>query len=386
MRILAIAYACEPDKGSEPGAGWAWSRMLARMGETWVITRSNNRESIERALVSLPVDERPRFAYVDLPDWARAWKRGQRGIRAYYLLWQIAALRTARRMQKRRRFDIVWHLTLTNIWLGSVGGLVGSPFVYGPMGGGSPSCWNPRIVGPRGLAYEVLRSLAVTSGRYLNPLARQSWRRATLILVNNEDTARWLPTRYRYKAQVFPNAAIEVPERGARHPTERVAVFAARLLHWKGGTLAIRAIQHLPEWQLVIFGTGPDEPRLRRLVNKLGVADRVAFRGWIPRDDLMDIMRAASVLLMPSVHDSAPWIVSEAITMGLPAICLDHGGPPALGATCVPLEGPDATARSLAAAVQQAEGKPSLRWNIDSRCEELRSLLERKRLLDPREA
>ena len=30
MRILAIAYACEPDVGSEPGAGWAWSRMLAR--------------------------------------------------------------------------------------------------------------------------------------------------------------------------------------------------------------------------------------------------------------------------------------------------------------------------------------------------------------------
>ena len=43
MRVLVFAYACEPDQGSEPGAGWIWSRMLARIGEVWVITRENNR-------------------------------------------------------------------------------------------------------------------------------------------------------------------------------------------------------------------------------------------------------------------------------------------------------------------------------------------------------
>ena len=47
MRILAFAYACEPGRGSEPGAGWSWARMLAGLGETWVVTRANNREAIE---------------------------------------------------------------------------------------------------------------------------------------------------------------------------------------------------------------------------------------------------------------------------------------------------------------------------------------------------
>ena len=41
--ILAFAYACEPGKGSEPGAGWAMARVAARIGPTWVITRANNR-------------------------------------------------------------------------------------------------------------------------------------------------------------------------------------------------------------------------------------------------------------------------------------------------------------------------------------------------------
>src|SRR6266511_2099308 len=125
VKILALAYACEPTKGSEPGAGWMWSRLLARLGETTVITRSNNRVLIESVLPSTPEAAHLSFEYVDLPRWARLWKRGQRGVRLYYVLWQLAALRRARRLQRAERFDLVWHLTLSNYWLGSVGGLVG---------------------------------------------------------------------------------------------------------------------------------------------------------------------------------------------------------------------------------------------------------------------
>ena len=62
LRILAFAYACEPGQGSEPGAGWAWSWMLARPGETWVITRPDDRAASEVPAEALP---RP-------PDAARA--------------------------------------------------------------------------------------------------------------------------------------------------------------------------------------------------------------------------------------------------------------------------------------------------------------------------
>ena len=45
--ILISAYACEPQKGSEPGIGWHWVVELARLEyNVHVITRSNNRENI----------------------------------------------------------------------------------------------------------------------------------------------------------------------------------------------------------------------------------------------------------------------------------------------------------------------------------------------------
>ena len=139
------------------------------------------------------------------------------------------------------------------------------------------------------MVYEIARAAASSAGRYLNPLARIAWRRAALILAQNEDTVRSLPARYRGKVRVFPNVAVDIiPERRVL-TGRRVALFAGRLLHWKGGSLAIRAIKELPYRSLVICGTGPDEYRLRRLARKFGVQDRVTFQGWIPRNELLDL-------------------------------------------------------------------------------------------------
>jgi glycosyltransferase involved in cell wall biosynthesis len=109
----------------------------------------------------------------------------------------------------------------------------------------------------------------------------------------------------------------------------------------------------------------------------------VAFRGWVSRQEVLRFMREkAGVLLLPSLHDQAGWIVGEALTLGLPAICLDRGGPPTLGATCVALDGPSRTARSLADAVRTAPQGPLPQWDLGSRFLQLKDLLEAANLSD----
>jgi glycosyltransferase involved in cell wall biosynthesis len=335
-RILAFAYACDPQAGSEPGAGWAWARLLARIGETWVITRCNNRSAIEAELRAVPEAGRLHFVYVDLPRWSRFWKRGQRGVRLYYFLWQLSALRVARRLNSRRPFTVVWHLTFANAWLGSVAPLVGPPLVYGPVGGGLGV--PPRsllfTLGPRTVVYELGRAAARAAGRYLNPLARLAWRRAALILVQNEETRSWLPRRYRHRAVLFPNPLLDAPLRYG-HPRRDppTALYAGRLLDVKGVGLAIRAVATQPPWRLVVCGAGRDEPRLRRLVEHLDLADRVEFIGTRTHAEVLALMQeVADVLLFPSVREEAGWVVVEALASGLPVICLDRGAPRVLAA------------------------------------------------------
>jgi len=114
-RIVAFAYAATPGAGSEGGAGWAWAEMLAQIADVWVLTRpfSVRRDEIRDRLATLPPAERPNVILLDLPRWAGGGREvaSPRLLRARYLLWQIFALREARRLHRRHRFDVAWHLT-----------------------------------------------------------------------------------------------------------------------------------------------------------------------------------------------------------------------------------------------------------------------------------
>jgi glycosyltransferase involved in cell wall biosynthesis len=309
--------------------------MLARLGETWVITRRDYEASIERALVSVPERQNLRFVYVELPGSVRSWQTGLRGLRIYYLLWQIAALKEARRLRRSTRFDVVWHLTWANAWYGTFASMAGRPFVYGPVGGCVGTVWRllPQL-GWNGATYEIARALVHGVARYANPLARLSWRRADLILAQNMETRDWFPRRYREKTTSFPNAVIREELIGSAPPPVRsgppIAVYAGRLEPFKGVFLCLHALTLLPGWRLLICGAGNDEVRLRHLAMRLQVDGQIEWLGWLPQDELLRQMREADVFLFPSLHEEAGVAVAEARAAALPIVCLARGGPPLL--------------------------------------------------------
>jgi glycosyltransferase involved in cell wall biosynthesis len=272
-------------------------------------------------------------------------------------LWQIAALQEARQLQRDRSFDVVWHLTWANAWYGSLAAVAGRPFVYGPVGGCVGTVWHllPHL-GWNGAVYETGRAIVHKTARHLNPLARLSWRRADLVLAQNPETRDWLPRRHRRKTILFPNAVIQDEIIRAVTPTApagvRSALYAGRLEPFKGVFLCLYAITELPDWRLVVCGSGKDEQRLRRLADRLGVSDRVDWLGWLPRDELLGKMAEADVFMFPSLHEEAGAAVAEARAMGLPVICLARGGPPLLagpaGTSVSYAGGPRAIARRLA--------------------------------------
>jgi glycosyltransferase involved in cell wall biosynthesis len=297
-------------------------------------------------------------------------------------------LRRARALNSEQTFDLAWHLTFANAWIGSAAALLGTQFVYGPVGGGVKTPWKliPAL-GIRGCLQELLRVAVRGAARYGNPLARLSWRRADLILAQNPETLEWLPRRHRAKGEVFPNAALETMEGTPtpRYIGEKVALFAARLSPWKGASLAVRSIALLPDWKLLVAGSGPDASRLRRLAGRLGLTDRVQYLGNLPRARLFELMRSeADVLLFPSMHEDAGWVVAEAGASGLPVVALDRGGPPQLGAVVVRPGTINETIEQLAACVTSVVSRQPRAvhdFELEARIAELREILIRRGIL-----
>lgn len=76
--------------------------------------------------------------------------------------------------------------------------------------------------------------------------------------------------------------------------------------------------------QLVVWGDGPDLGALRQRARALGIAERVRFAGATP--DPLGAISDADVFVLPSLAEAFPYVVLEAMSVGLPVIASDVGG------------------------------------------------------------
>src|SRR5437867_518400 len=107
LKVLISAYACEPNKGSEPEVGWQWALQMARFHDVTVLTRANNRVLIEKALESLQGRQSlPKFVYHDRSTFFLDMKRRSKAIKLYYLLWQKSARQVVRQLHETHHFDL----------------------------------------------------------------------------------------------------------------------------------------------------------------------------------------------------------------------------------------------------------------------------------------
>jgi len=148
--------------------------------------------------------------------------------------------------------------------------------------------------------------------------------------------------------------SFSVPEREGESKGYEL-LYVGTLTENKGVEYLVRAVRSLPEdCRVRIVGSGPREDALRSLAADCGVADRIAFEGWVPYEEIGGVYADADLFVHPGIWPE-PFnrTVLEAMQAGLPVVCTDVGGPPeAIGddrLLCVPGD-PGA----LAAAVERA--------------------------------
>lgn len=115
----------------------------------------------------------------------------------------------------------------------------------------------------------------------------------------------------------------------ARSETPLVVSWS-RLRRYKSVDVAIRAFVHIqremPAARLLIMGRGPDEKRLQRLVDKLGLNETVTFSGFMAWDELVETLHRAHVFLNPSPKEGWGLTVIEANQCGLPVVASARPG------------------------------------------------------------
>ena len=332
-KFFISAYACEPNLGSEIGVGWHWVLEMSKHFELWVLTRESNRGSIEPWIAAHPEFDHIHWLYFDLPKWARFWKKGLRGVRTYYNIWQICTNGIVKRTMQENDIRVFHHLTYGNVlWKVSSYGQR-QIFIWGPVGGletipeeySRHYSWRSRMI--EGIRRWSVKMLPFNRGFY------SRCRRADLILCKTEITRQLIPMRYRGKAVLFTDVAVDnIEGRCLSTSSSDVTRFlmVGRLDAWRGFDLAIEAlgdvVKKSPKIHLTIVGKGADGIRLKKIVAQRGVGEWVTFAGGVTMREYQEMMAEADCVINTSLKEGAVTVSFDTLAMGKPLICLDTTG------------------------------------------------------------
>lgn len=140
---------------------------------------------------------------------------------------------------------------------------------------------------------------------------------------------------------VIPNAFEGVSEVGNRDALRAMMGFsgtmlvsAGRLVPWKGFEVLIEVmpevVERVPDAKLIIAGEGPEQEQLERLIEELGLKERVVLTGALRQDVLHSYIRAADLFVLNTGYEGFSHQLLEVMALGTPVVTTDAGGNPEL--------------------------------------------------------
>jgi glycosyltransferase involved in cell wall biosynthesis len=114
-------------------------------------------------------------------------------------------------------------------------------------------------------------------------------------------------------------------------------VTVAHLIARKRHADVLRALTVLgarhPNLRYAIVGEGPERPSLEALAARLGISERVEFKGQLAPEEAIEFLRSCTVFVMPSTEEAFGVAYIEAMAAGVTAIgCRGEPGPEEIAA------------------------------------------------------
>ena len=137
--------------------------------------------------------------------------------------------------------------------------------------------------------------------------------------------------------QVVPNVVntdLFYPPAARRDPRDNQKRFlvVALLVPVKGIPYLLQALHQLQgkrqDFRLDIVGDGPSREAYEQMVTDLGLEGQVTFHGLKSKPEVAEFMRRCDVFVLPSVWDSMPVVLIEAMASGKPVVATRVGGIP----------------------------------------------------------
>jgi glycogen synthase len=109
-------------------------------------------------------------------------------------------------------------------------------------------------------------------------------------------------------------------------------LFVGRLQRAKGLPTLLRAatLMTTPDATVIVVGDGPERPALERIIDRLGIGDRVVLTGFLDHRSIPQHLAHADVVVLPSLYEELGSVLLEAVQLGIPIVASATGGIPSV--------------------------------------------------------
>jgi glycosyltransferase involved in cell wall biosynthesis len=335
LRVLLVAVACSPVRGSEGGMGWNRALQSARFFKTHVVSDqlTSSLEVKEYLAKNGPI-ENLTFEFVEDGFWGRMLRKSKLTFYFSYRLWHHRAYEVCKRLQNQHQFDLVHHATYCGFREPGLTWKLPVPFVWGPVGGTQNLPWRFLwSLGLNGIVIEGIRNISNLIQLRYGLATRRALKHCSAFFAANTgiqaDCEKYfgVSPEVRLETGINQIATHSKPELDTSRPFR--IIWTGEFRPRKALHLLLEAIPQIPadlKVEVRVLGEGPEQKRWQKLAEKLGVNDRVTFLGRLPRQAAIEQLSWADVFVFTSLRDTTGTVLPEALSQGVPVIGLDHQG------------------------------------------------------------
>ena len=333
MKILYIAFACNPYVGSEAFCGWSWPLAMRKYCDVYVITRKENKIGIEKYINEHGITDIKLF-YYDIPDIINIYYKSGKMYMPYSVVWQNTSFNFIKRLHEKYNFDYIHQVTLGDFRLINPAWKLKSKFIFGPVGGAQTT---PKTLQP----YIGADDKSEVKREWINkmikswPLYRRALNKIYLIFAANHETQAYLrecinePEKCKLLTEngVNTDQICEPPEKEDNDKV--ILLWSGRMIRRKGLSFLLDVLQLVKTkkpYILKLVGDGPEICHLKKQASELGLKDRIEFVGKVSYEEMQHLYSSSDVFVFPSLRETTGTVLFEAMVNSLPIVTFDQNG------------------------------------------------------------
>lgn len=343
-KILVMAYAISPYRGSEYSVAWNYVTHMSKDNELMVLYGMSDNHMGEtytmEDYLKRHIVPNVRFIAVKPNKWANLlnWpNRHDIFVYTFYYafaVWQKTAYRVAKEMVKKEHFDLVHNVGPIGYREPGYLWKLGLPYVWGPVSGANnvPMQLMKRMP-LSGKCKQMFRSFANIIQFHTKHRLKQALAATNVLLTATSENQRMFQQVHHKSSLYLPenciNGDINLDRSKFISPRHYRLIVIGTLDARKSVGIFLEAltqVKHREMLRVDIVGNGPLAEILLRYATRHGLADIITWHGKLPRTEAVKVFNSAHLHIITSVSEGNPTTIWEAMSYGVPTMSFDHCG------------------------------------------------------------